>query len=270
MPASILAISEGGPEGASSFRLAARVARELESTVDAVYFSSSGPDDINIGAQAMPYLKDLDRRRLEQREKDTERAHAEFTSGISGATFGKVNKLARLIEMGQCADLVVISRPASTPENLDPLSPGTLLEECPRPVMIAPPDVKAGGFSSIVLAWNGSRQAARSTGYALPFLKRADKVIVLIVDSTPEAVNAGPLARNLARHGVAVSLDVITPNALSGRARGRALLGDARDRKADLLVMGAFGGGQLKTYLGLGSATGKVVSSCPIPLLLAQ
>ena len=50
----------------------------------------------------------------------------------------------------------------------------------------------------------------------------------------------------------------------------RALIGHARERKSDLLVMGAYGGGQLRSFLGLGGATGKVISSCPIPLVVAH
>ena len=38
----------------------------------------------------------------------------------------------------------------------------------------------------------------------------------------------------------------------------------------DLLVMGAYGHGGLTNFLGLGGATAKVISSCPVPLLLAH
>ena len=57
---------------------------------------------------------------------------------------------------------------------------------------------------------------------------------------------------------------------MSGRARGRALIAYANDKGADLLVMGAYGHGQLSNFLGLGGATAKVISSCPVPLLLAH
>jgi nucleotide-binding universal stress UspA family protein len=57
---------------------------------------------------------------------------------------------------------------------------------------------------------------------------------------------------------------------VSGRARGRALLGYTNDKKFDLLVMGAYGRGQVLSFLGLGGATGKVISSCRVPLLMAH
>ena len=39
---------------------------------------------------------------------------------------------------------------------------------------------------------------------------------------------------------------------------------------SDLLVMGAYGRGQVLSFLGMGGATGKVISSCRVPLLLAH
>ena len=43
-----------------------------------------------------------------------------------------------------------------------------------------------------------------------------------------------------------------------------------RDSSAELLVMGAYGRGQVLSFLGLGGATGKVISSCRVPLLMAH
>ena len=78
------------------------------------------------------------------------------------------------------------------------------------------------------------------------------------------------MARNLGRQGLTAVIDAIDPGAVSGRARGRALLSYTHDKAADLLVMGAYGRGQVMSFLGLGGATGKVISSCRVPLLLAH
>jgi nucleotide-binding universal stress UspA family protein len=267
---SILAVSDGGLDNATPFRLAARVARPFEGAVDAVYFSWRKPGDIDIGAQAMPFLGDQDKRQIAARAKAAEKAYADLVAGISGATFTHGSKLDQLVDMGRRANLVVVARPVEDPENLASLDPSAMIHQCARPVMIAPPDIKEGAFASVRVAWNGSQQAARAIGYALPFLKKADKVALVVVDSEPEEVGAALLVKRLARHGVTASLEVVTSDALSGRARGRALLGHARDTKSDLLVMGAYGGGQLRGFLGLGGATGKVISSCPIPLVVAH
>ena len=64
--------------------------------------------------------------------------------------------------------------------------------------MIAPPTAGSGNFNSIVVAWNGSFQAARALEYAMPFLEKASKVTLLVVGSKPDDVGASYLARNLA------------------------------------------------------------------------
>ena len=49
-----------------------------------------------------------------------------------------------------------------------------------------------------------------------------------------------------------------------------ALKGELRQGQGDLLVMGAYGRGQVMSFLGLGGATGKVISSCRVPVFMAH
>ena len=136
--------------------------------------------------------------------------------------------------------------------------------------MIAPPNPGSGPFASVIVAWNGSFQAARAIEYALPVLAKATQITILVVGGTADDVGAPYLARNLGRHGLKTAIDAIDPGAVSGRARGRALLDYTHGKGADLLVMGAYGRGQVLSFLGLGGATGKVISSCRVPLLMAH
>ena len=71
----------------------------------------------------------------------------------------------------------------------------------------------------------------------------------------------------LERHGIAAHTDAIDPGAVSGRARGRALLEYTHRHNAGLLVMGAYGRNQALSFLGLGGATSKVISACRAPRL---
>ena len=137
-------------------------------------------------------------------------------------------------------------------------------------MLIAPPDAGTGPFASAIVTWNGSRQSARAMVYAMPFLRAAKKVTLLVVGSTAQEVNAPYLARHLGRHGITTETDAIDPGAVSGRARGRALLEYTHGKGADLLVMGAYGRSQALSFLGLGGATGKVISSCRVPLLMSH
>ena len=87
---------------------------------------------------------------------------------------------------------------------------------------------------------------------------------------SPRTLQRPLLLRNLGRRGITATIDTAKFGALTGRGRGRALLGYAKDKGADLLVMGAYGHGELSNFLGLGGATAKVIAACPIPLLLAH
>ena len=113
-------------------------------------------------------------------------------------------------------------------------------------------------------------RSARAVGAALPFLEKAGKVTILVAGAKPDDVGTSFLLRNLGRRGIDAAVDTSDPGTVSGRARGRALLDYARNKGADLLVMGAYGHGGLTNFLGLGGATAKVIAACPVPLLLAH
>src|SRR6185437_13955464 len=130
---------------------------------------------------------------------------------------------------------LVAGRPGDPP-NLAPDTVRVAIHDCARAVLVAPPRPSVGSFRSVIVAWNGSAQAARAVHFAMPLLAKADQITIRV----------------------------------AGRARGRALVADTHDAEADLLVIGAYGGGQLATFLGVGGATGKVVSSCRVPVLVAS
>ena len=255
-----------------SFRLAARIAALFDGTVDAVHFAEHQMHDADIAVQSMPYLKILSDDRLKARAEESQRRFRELIAPLAGATFTGDETMTRdeLVRMGRFASLVVIGRPGADDENISPETVKAAIYDSARPVVIAPPDVKRGPVTSVVVAWNGSVQAARAVGAALPFLKRAGKVTVMVADAEPDDVAAPLLMRRLGRHGIAATVDTAKFGALTGRGRGRALLAYAKDKGADLLVMGAYGHGELSNFLGLGGATAKVIAACPIPLLLAH
>ena len=269
---SILAISEGGPDAAMSFRLAARIAALFDGTVDTVHFAEHRAHEADITSQSMPFLSRISDDRVKARAEESQRAYRELIAPIRGATYTGEEAMTRdqLVRLGRFASLLVIGRPGADEENISPEIVKAAIYDCARPVVIAPPDPLRGPVRSVVVAWNGSAQAARAVAAAMPFLEKAGKVTLLVADATPEEVAAPRLVRNLARRGIAATVDARKLGALTGRGRGRALLGYAREDGADLLVMGAYGHGELSNFLGLGGATAKVISSCPIPLLLAH
>ena len=166
-----------------------------------------------MSGEAMPLIMNLDDERLEERSKESERAYKETLALIKGSTYtaAKTATLDAMVAMGRCSDILVLGRPGADPENVAPATVEAALYECARAVIIAPPTQGSGNFEFVVVAWNGSFQAARALEYALPFLIKASKVTLLVAGGKPDDVGASYLSRNLARHGINAVIDAIDP-----------------------------------------------------------
>jgi nucleotide-binding universal stress UspA family protein len=118
-----------------------------------------------------------------------------------------------------------------------------------RPLLVVPyVQREAPCGRRVVVAWNGSPQAARAVSAALPLLRRADSVTVASFGTPDEPAEPDPdIAPCLKRHGVEAEL-VTEPTPLEV---GDCLLSLVADRAADLLVMGGYGRARLReTLLG--------------------
>lgn len=124
---------------------------------------------------------------------------------------------------------------------------------------------------NILVAWNGSREARRALIDAMPLLKSANSVAVLVVDAleTPDRFGAEPgadISHYLARHGVTVELRQVTSG---GASVGQAILAQAARHGSDLIVIGAY---SHKRFVELifGGVTRELLASGSIPLLLSH
>ena len=171
------------------------------------------------------------------------------------------------------ADLLVISQAdrASPAPRLRADFPEYVLLNCARPVLLVPagtPPAPVG--RRVLIGWNGSREATRALTSAIPLLKDAEHVDVVVLNPEAEGDVHGPLAGAdialfLARHGVKVDV-----RSLSGVADvGGVLLALAADAGADLLVMGAYGHSRIGEIL-LGGVTRKLLASARLPLWMAR
>ena len=115
-----------------------------------------------------------------------------------------------------------------------------------------------------VVAWSGSRETARAAHDALPFLVESEDVMVAALGKSA-AASVDHAVAMLARHGVRATRRVEE----GADDAGRRLLAIADDLGATLLVMGAYGHTRLRELV-LGGATGDVLSSAQIPLLLSS
>jgi nucleotide-binding universal stress UspA family protein len=116
----------------------------------------------------------------------------------------------------------------------------------------------------VLVAWNGSREAARAVKDALPFLVAAEAVVVAGA-GVQAATGLDAAVALLKRHGAPATAKQIEPAA----GPGATLLGSAESERADLLVMGAYGHSRLRELV-LGGATREVLRDARIPVLLSS
>jgi nucleotide-binding universal stress UspA family protein len=141
-----------------------------------------------------------------------------------------------------------------------------------RPVLVYHVGQAAGlarGLDLVIVAWDGSRSAARAMADALPILTRAKRVQVLtVLNEKPHVVSrVGDAAkRHLQMHGVNATLEEVDAG---GDKIGVVLDRHIKAHEADLLVMGAYGHSRAREFL-LGGATEHVLMAPPCPVLLSH
>jgi len=174
-----------------------------------------------------------------------------------------------VVERTRLSDVVVVGRPGADDVKPEPQYVPAAIYEGARPVVVAPPGWKAQAFKHATVGWNGSAQSARAVGYAMPLLAQAENVTVFTA-SDGDQISTDGMLDYLARYGIKARVVNVNVGSGSGRTRGRALLKYIDDASTNLVVMGAYGQQGIMRFLGLGGATGKVISSCKVPVFLAH
>jgi nucleotide-binding universal stress UspA family protein len=168
------------------------------------------------------------------------------------------------------ADLVVLSQtdPAHMADVARDLPEHVVLHSS-RPVLLVP---YAGRYADLdgkaLVAWDGSFEASRALGAALPLLRRASEVTIAQFDKGEPgelAAQAPYLIEWLGRHGIRAAIHERGTEIDAGDA----LLSFAADLQADLIVMGGYGHARFRELL-LGGVTRTVLESMTMPVLMAH
>jgi len=195
------------------------------------------------------------------------------SKGYSGewrVTDGYVEEV--MVAHARFADLVIVGQ--AEPDNQPVGTPSDLAEEVvlasARPVLIVPHiGISKMPGKTVMLCWNGGREAVRAATGALPLLKAADNVIVLEIDPESGVDQEEPgadVAQWLARHGVKVTVQRDTA---ADSDVGAVILSRAADHDVDLIVMGIYGHSRMRELV-LGGASRTLLATMTVPLLVAH
>lgn len=221
-----------------------------------------GPDEVELKLQDK-FLKACKQKKLEYSWHSLSYFDAELA-----VTYLRMADLALLPQHNPHGDSTQITKPIIQ----------MLLLSAGRPVLFLPhTGTFSPNFSNVLVAWNGSREAARAVSDALPLLKQAQAVTVLTISHGDRDKNLSALPDTstdtdtdivayLARHGVTATLLEVSK---APADIGECLMERAAHVGAGLLVMGGYGHSRF-TELVLGGATRKVLDAMSIPVLMSH
>lgn len=170
---------------------------------------------------------------------------------------------------GRLTDLIVVAQPTSGGNVVPTVSFEAALLDTGKPVLAVPNT--SGGMARldegpVLIAWNGSVEAARAITAALAFLPTARRVAVLSIVEGGKAADPTNVLNYLRWHGI--KADALTPAAKSAPA-GAQILTEADTVKAGLLVMGAYTRSRLRRMV-FGGVTEHVLANAPLPVLMVH
>ena len=135
------------------------------------------------------------------------------------------------------------------------------------PVLIVPEaGLSPTADERVLLAWNGSREAARALRDAMPLLTRAKQAFVLIVSPEGAEGSEARLQRHLERHGA--KAEVIVDRSADSQA-GDILRRQVKALDIGILAMGVYGRSRLEESI-LGGVSREMTEAPPCGLLISH
>jgi nucleotide-binding universal stress UspA family protein len=169
---------------------------------------------------------------------------------------------------GRVFDVIVMSRSEADSIGLHDKAIESGLFDSGRPILIAartpPPQIGA----NVLIAWNCSTEQARATAFAMPLLRKAERVTLLHVEggTAVPGPSAAQATQYLQRNGLNAAQMMV---GLEGRSTGEAILAAAQSLGCDLLIKGAYTQSRLRQMI-FGGATRHILKHATLPVLMAN
>lgn len=265
-----------GDEGdAEALAAAVRPPFGAHAQIEAVFLHRSAIDTLPILGDG--YGAPMIQESLEAAERDaTAReatARAAFDTWQAGfdpakASFATLEGVPDAIAVGisRTADVTVLARPGDGRSGDRDLLVDALIAESGRPVLLAPTVAMETIGVRVLIAWNGSAEAARAMAMCRDMLGVADAVTVLQIGQPRHAkADADAVVAGLSASGVAASVAHVEEGP-SGVAD--TILDQANSMSADLIIIGAYSHSRMRERI-FGGVTRDLVENANWPVVMA-
>lgn len=208
------------------------------------------------------------------------KVHEEFDSAIKAAGIkgdwhfaGGGDVVTEVARQGLYADLIMLSRDESHHSIVDKV---LLTASCPT-LELPPSNLVNISFDRVLVAWKGTREAARALHDALPILHKANDIIIVTFGYISDHEKQS-LASYLEIHGINAKIEQQSLDSSPAEhglqddlesSIGHRLLALSQEENRDLLVMGAFGHLRLSEAV-LSRVTHLVTRNANIPVLMSH
>ena len=167
-------------------------------------------------------------------------------------------------------DLSIVGQAEPETSEVEEIVAESALFESGRPLILVPYIQKAPlKLDRVMVCWDGGRAAARAIADAMPLLRRAGNVDVVIVTDERgkrDQIEGADMGAHLARHGLNVE---VTRTALGDIDVADVILSRAADMSTDFIVMGGYGHSRLREFV-LGGVTRSILRSMTVPVLMSH
>lgn len=244
----------------------------LSARLEVLHVKADPYDMIPVGIEGMTggvidEIVESARKVIEQRRVQAKAAY-DRVCGPSGQSVNWKEVVGRSGKMlavaSRFADLLVLAQPDDKSSDALLEAVDTAIFDSGRPVVFVPGNVSAITGNRIMIAWNGSIQAALAVTAALPLLHLAAQVDVVQAGDVDKSVSANELALYLALHGIKAQNHAID---IGIQDAGATLMAAAERFGSDLIVMGGYGHSRLRERI-LGGATRGLLDKSPWPLFM--
>lgn len=198
-------------------------------------------------------------------QEAAKRAKVEGSQHVYRATLSAAK--TSLAQIAGVHDVTVLTQSAKGLEHMGDVLTEAVLFSSGRPLIITPKRwSEAFSAHRVLIAWDGGPQSARAVAMAMPILSLAKEIEVLVVGDKNKAKSsrARELVTNLQRHALNAEFIFREEEDDAG-----TIARQAKNRRASLLVMGAFGRSRLMEFV-FGGVTRYMLSNAQFPVFMAH